>query len=71
MTYLFCYLIFLRSNCDPAVREELRTHYQLPYFLPTQSETSEEDWIFMGGPGPGAQIHVSHCQQICLGDAQI
>lgn len=46
------------SNCDPAVREELRTHYQLPYFLPTQSETSEEDWIFMGGPGPGAQIHI-------------
>lgn len=46
------------SNCDPAIREELRTHYQLPYFLPSQSETSEQDWIFMGGPGPGAQIHI-------------
>ena len=42
------------------IREELRTHYQVPYFLPNQSETSEQDWIFMGGPGPGAQIHVSH-----------
>ena len=51
-------LVF-RSNCDPVIRQELRTHYQLPYFLPKQSETSEQDWIFMGGPGPGAQIHVS------------
>ena len=50
--------MFFRSNCDPAIREELRTHYQLPYFLPSQSETSDQDWIFMGGPGPGAQIHV-------------
>lgn len=56
---VLCYNIF-RSNCDAAIRQELRTHYHTPYFLPNQSETSEQDWIFMGGPGPGAQIHVSH-----------
>ncbi|KAK3755907.1 hypothetical protein QZH41_019433 [Actinostola sp. cb2023] len=47
------------SNCDPIVREKLRKHYQLPYFLPSDSETSQQDWLFMGGPGLGAQIHVS------------
>lgn len=58
LTLSISHYMFFRSNCDPAIREELRTHYQLPYFLPSQSETSEQDWIFMGGPGPGAQIHV-------------
>jgi hypothetical protein len=31
----------------------------LPYFLPELSESSKTDWIFMGSPGYGAQLHVS------------
>ena len=48
-----------RSNCHPEIAKELRKHYQRPYFLPEDSESSNIDWIFMGGPGPGAFIHVS------------
>ncbi|CAB3374488.1 Hypothetical predicted protein [Cloeon dipterum] len=44
------------SNCDPRVAEELRRHYQRPEFLP--EDISATDWIFMGGPGPGAAMHV-------------
>ncbi|XP_029193124.1 bifunctional arginine demethylase and lysyl-hydroxylase JMJD6-like [Acropora millepora] len=51
------------SNCDPTIREELRHHYDIPYFLPNQSETSDQDWIFMGGPGPGAQIHIDSVER--------
>lgn len=51
------------SNCDNEVREKLRQHYQRPYFLPTDSETSQQDWLFMGGPGPGAQIHIDSVQR--------
>ena len=52
-------LSFVRSNCDSEVRQELRRHYSKPYFIPSDSEHSETDWIFMGGVGPGANIHVS------------
>ena len=51
-------LSFSRSNCDSEVRAELRRHYSKPYFIPSDSEHSEIDWIFMGGVGPGANIHV-------------
>ena len=54
-----CCLCF-RSNCDPFVREELRKYYTKPGFLPDDAETGDQDWIFMGGPGPGAPIHVSN-----------
>ena len=42
--------------------DELRRHYQRPYFLPADSESSNIDWIFMGGAGEGANIHVSQRQ---------
>ncbi|XP_038067685.1 uncharacterized protein LOC119737419 [Patiria miniata] len=48
------------SNCDPLVAEELRRHYERPYFLPESSESSALDWIFMGGPGKGAGIHLDN-----------
>ncbi|EDO38068.1 predicted protein, partial [Nematostella vectensis] len=51
------------SNCDPVVREKLRQHYQRPYFLPAESETSQQDWLFMGGPGLGAQIHIDSVER--------
>ncbi|XP_068672350.1 bifunctional arginine demethylase and lysyl-hydroxylase PSR-like [Montipora foliosa] len=51
------------SNCDPVVREELRKYYTKPGFLPDDAETGDQDWIFMGGPGPGAPIHLDMVQR--------
>uniref|UniRef100_A0A6E8VTW5 Cupin-like domain-containing protein n=2 Tax=gambiae species complex TaxID=44542 RepID=A0A6E8VTW5_ANOCL len=48
------------SNCDPAIVNVLRKHYQRPYFLPADSENSAIDWVFMGGPGLGAHMHVDN-----------
>lgn len=48
-----------RSNCHSDVATVLRQHYNRPYFLPVDSESSQVDWIFMGGPGLGAFVHVS------------
>lgn len=46
------------SNCNPEVTQELRQHYGKPYFLPNTSENDDIDWMFMGGPGLGAHMHV-------------
>ncbi|ELT90614.1 hypothetical protein CAPTEDRAFT_101331 [Capitella teleta] len=46
------------SNCNHQVQEELRKHYHRPHFLPTDAESSAIDWIFMGGRGLGAAIHL-------------
>ena len=51
------------SNCDSEVRQELRRHYSKPYFIPSDSEHSETDWIFMGGVGPGANIHLDNVER--------
>ncbi|KAH7981296.1 hypothetical protein HPB49_022991 [Dermacentor silvarum] len=48
------------SNCNPSVANVLRKHYQAPYFLPSHSEGSTLDWIFMGSPGYGAHMHHRH-----------
>eukprot|EP00058_Branchiostoma_floridae_P004667 XP_002590155.1 hypothetical protein BRAFLDRAFT_90890 [Branchiostoma floridae] len=45
------------SNCDQTVGSALRKHYQKPYFLPEDSESSITDWLFMGWSGVGASIH--------------
>ena len=37
----------------------IRKHYKRPEFIPDDSESSELDWIFVGGHGKGAQMHVS------------
>lgn len=47
------------SNCNHEVAKILRKHYNRPYFLPETSENNAIDWIFMGGPGMGAHMHVS------------
>ncbi|CAH3162777.1 unnamed protein product [Porites lobata] len=47
-----------KSNCDPVIREKLRNYYSKPAFIPDDAETGDQDWIFMGGPGPGAPIHL-------------
>lgn len=51
------------SNCNNEVKNELRNHYERPYFLPNDSESSALDWIFMGGSGPGALIHLDYVQR--------
>lgn len=48
------------SNCNREVAEILRQHYGRPYFLPPTSENKATDWIFMGGPGLGAHMHVDN-----------
>lgn len=51
------------SNCHKGIQMELRKHYQRPYFLPNDFESSWIDWIFMGGFGPGAFIHIDYVQK--------
>ncbi|XP_042196468.1 uncharacterized protein LOC121850166 [Callorhinchus milii] len=46
------------SNCNSSVANILRQHYKRPYFIPTISESSKMDWIFMGVPGHGAHMHI-------------
>lgn len=48
------------SNCDFSAANTLRKHYQRPYFLPKLSESSKTDWMFMGSPGYGANLHIDH-----------
>lgn len=48
------------SNCNPTVAEELRQHYGRPYFLPETAENDDIDWMFMGGVGMGAHLHVDN-----------
>ena len=55
------FLIFMsgRSTSDPHIGEELQRHIEAPYFIPPGLSHLELSWIFMGAPGPGANIHVS------------
>ncbi|KAL1455097.1 hypothetical protein WDU94_009216 [Cyamophila willieti] len=48
------------NNCDDNATKSLRSLYSRPYFLPETSESKTSDWIFMGSPGYGAQMHVDH-----------
>lgn len=48
------------SNCNDAAGKILRKHYDRPYFLPETSENMALNWIFMGGPGYGAHMHVRY-----------
>ncbi|XP_062620012.1 uncharacterized protein LOC134281590 [Saccostrea cucullata] len=51
------------SNCHSEVSAILRQHYNRPYFLPADSESSSVDWMFMGGPGLGAFVHLDYVQR--------
>ena len=53
------YHILHRSTVDPDIGDELRKHVKQPYFLPPRSSLTDIAWIFMGAPGPGADMHVS------------
>lgn len=47
------------STCHAEETRQLRRYYNRPYFLPKTAESDMVDWIFMGGPGQGAHMHVS------------
>lgn len=47
------------STCYDDETRRLRDYYDRPYFLPNTAESDMVDWIFMGGPGQGAHMHVS------------
>lgn len=51
------------SNCHPDIAKVLRNHYNRPYFLPNDSESSSLDWMFMGGSGLGAFVHLDYVQR--------
>ncbi|XP_078482851.1 uncharacterized protein LOC100183968 [Ciona intestinalis] len=46
------------SNCAGASVNEIKSHYQIPYFIPIDLDHSRIDWIFMGLPGLGAPMHL-------------
>ncbi|KAJ0179040.1 hypothetical protein K1T71_005815 [Dendrolimus kikuchii] len=46
------------STCYDEETRNLRSYYNRPYFLPRTAESDMVDWIFMGGPGQGAHMHV-------------
>jgi hypothetical protein len=48
------------SNCNEQIASKLRKHYSRPYFLPKTSELNAIDWIFMGGRGLGAHMHLDN-----------
>lgn len=48
------------SNCDGKAANMMRKHYKFPYFLPPELDHSKTDWVFMGLPGYGANIHIDH-----------
>lgn len=48
------------SNCNENIASQLRKHYDRPYFLPKSSEVNAIDWIFMGGRGLGAHMHLDN-----------
>lgn len=48
------------SNCNEEIAGTLRKHYNRPYFLPRTSELNAIDWIFMGGKGLGAHMHLDN-----------
>ncbi|KAF5306007.1 hypothetical protein FQR65_LT07500 [Abscondita terminalis] len=50
------------SNCNNKAGNILRKYYDRPYFLSNKSESIALSWIFMGGPGFGAHMHVDNVQ---------
>lgn len=48
------------SSCNEQIAKKLREHYDRPYFLPKSSELNAIDWIFMGGRGLGAHMHLDN-----------
>ena len=58
------------TNCFPEAIHELRNHYSRPTFLPHDSESSQVDWIFIGGitanAKKGKPAHIDHVDKPSL-----
>ncbi|CAH2071921.1 unnamed protein product, partial [Iphiclides podalirius] len=52
------------STCFDGETRRLRQYYSRPYFLPRTAESDTIDWIFMGGPGQGAHMHVDSVRRV-------
>ncbi|XP_013138834.1 PREDICTED: uncharacterized protein LOC106103597 [Papilio polytes] len=52
------------STCYDEETRRLRQYYNRPYFLPRTAESDTIDWIFMGGPGQGAHMHVDSVRRV-------
>ncbi|XP_045534973.1 uncharacterized protein LOC106720126 [Papilio machaon] len=52
------------STCYDEETRRLRQYYDRPYFLPRTAESDTIDWIFMGGPGQGAHMHVDSVRRV-------
>ncbi|KAJ8923555.1 hypothetical protein NQ315_010134 [Exocentrus adspersus] len=48
------------NNCNDEAGKILQKYYDKPYFLSNNSENIAMSWIFMGGPGHGAHMHVDN-----------
>ncbi|CAH0557002.1 unnamed protein product [Brassicogethes aeneus] len=48
------------NNCNDEAGQILKQYYETPYFLSPNLENIALSWIFMGGPGHGAQMHVDN-----------
>ncbi|XP_018566497.1 bifunctional arginine demethylase and lysyl-hydroxylase JMJD6-B [Anoplophora glabripennis] len=48
------------NNCNDEAGKILQQYYEKPYFLSNNSENIAMSWIFMGGPGHGAHMHVDN-----------
>ncbi|ENN81093.1 hypothetical protein D910_02628 [Dendroctonus ponderosae] len=46
------------NNCNDEIGKYLKQFYSKPYFLSNMTENIDLSWIFMGGPGHGAHMHV-------------
>ena len=53
--------------CFPEILNELQTQYSWPDFLPTDSEASKIDWIFMGGSNEKDFIERPHLEAVITG----
>ncbi|XP_063360705.1 uncharacterized protein LOC134649805 [Cydia amplana] len=52
------------STCLDGETRALREYYSRPYFLPRAAESDATDWLFMGGPGQGAHMHVDSVRHV-------
>ena len=55
------------SNCFPEVLNQLHSQYSWPDFLPTDSEASKIDWIFMGASHEKDFINRPYLQAVITG----
>ena len=58
------------TNCFPEAIHELQNYYSRPTFLPDDSESSQVDWIFIGGitanAKKGKPAHIDHVDKPSL-----